>query len=82
MEDDETLQRYFAAFAAQGGTPPLSGEEARAVLDLARVVAHTAERHFAPLSAYLAGMATAGAEPQERARQVRALVAVAQELGR
>lgn len=33
----------------------LSEEEAEAVLDLARVVAHGSERRFAPLSTYLAG---------------------------
>ena len=33
----------------------LSEEEAEAVLDLARRVAHSTERRFAPLSTYLAG---------------------------
>ncbi len=33
----------------------LSEQEAEAVLDLARVVAHGSERRFAPLSTYLAG---------------------------
>jgi len=33
----------------------LTGEEADAVLDLARVVAHGSERKSAPLSTYLAG---------------------------
>lgn len=33
----------------------LSEEEAQAVLDLARRVAHGTERRFAPLSTYLAG---------------------------
>jgi len=33
----------------------LTGQEADAVLDLARVVAHGSERRFAPLSTYLAG---------------------------
>ena len=33
----------------------LSEEEAQAVLDLARRVAHSTERRFAPLSTYLAG---------------------------
>ena len=81
MEDDEALQRYFSAFAEGGGTPPLTAAEARAVLDLARVVAHTAERRYAPLSAYVAGLAAAAdADPEARARRVRALVALAQEL--
>jgi hypothetical protein len=33
----------------------LTEQEADAVLDLARVVAHGSERRFAPLSSYLAG---------------------------
>ena len=70
MEDDDALLAWFADFADRGGTPALSAEEARAVLDLARVVAHTAERRYAPLAAYLAGRAGYGAD------QLRELVEV------
>ncbi len=37
----------------------LTEDEAEAVLDLARVVAHGSERRFAPLSTYLAGQLVA-----------------------
>lgn len=82
MEDDEALERYLAGFALAGGTPPLTAAEARAVLDLARVVAHTSERRYAPVTAYLAGLAAGveGLDSDARERRIRALVAVAQEL--
>jgi Domain of unknown function (DUF6457) len=70
---DEELERYLAALAAEGGTPAAGPDEAAAVLDLARVVAHTAERRFAPASAYLAGLAAAAAAPADRAATIRAL---------
>jgi uncharacterized protein DUF6457 len=37
--------------------PELSSELSGELLDLTRVVAHTQERRFAPLSSYLAGVA-------------------------
>ncbi|MEP7104441.1 MAG: DUF6457 domain-containing protein, partial [Chloroflexota bacterium] len=36
--------------------PRLDGEVARELLELARVSAHTQERRFAPLAAFLAGV--------------------------
>ncbi len=42
--------QYAEALALQ-----LTPTEVEAVLDLARAVAHGSERHFAPLSTYLAG---------------------------
>ena len=51
----------------QGPNPPSVGPgEVEAVLELARVAAHTAERRAAPVTAYLAGMAVAGAAPEAR----------------
>jgi hypothetical protein len=77
MENDEDLDRYFAALAAEGGTPPLTTEEVDAVLDLARIVAHTSERRFAPLTTYLAGLTIGvsggGTDGAERAARIRAL---------
>jgi len=50
-----------------GPNPPSVGPgEVEAVLELARVAAHTAERRAAPVTAYLAGMAVAGAAPEAR----------------
>lgn len=84
MENDEELERYFAALSTEGGTPPLTQQEARAVLDLARVVAHTSERRFAPLSTYLAGLAIGAGgsdvDGASRAARVRALAKVAADL--
>jgi hypothetical protein len=39
--------------------PPLDDAVAKELLDLARVVAHSRERRFAPLACYLAGIAIA-----------------------
>ena len=50
-----------------GPNPPSVGPgEVEVVLELARVAAHTAERRAAPVTAYLAGMAVAGAAPEAR----------------
>jgi hypothetical protein len=50
-----------------GANPPSVGAgEVEAVLELARVAAHTAERRAAPVTAYQAGMAVAGAAPEAR----------------
>ncbi|MCA1673862.1 MAG: DUF6457 domain-containing protein [Actinobacteria bacterium] len=51
-------------------TLSLTDDEARRVLDLARVVAHGSERRYAPLAAYLAGKfvgerSSAGVAPAE-----------------
>ena len=50
-----------------GPNPPSVGPgEVEAVFELARVAAHSAERRAAPVTAYLAGMAVAGAAPEAR----------------
>jgi hypothetical protein len=50
-----------------GPNPPGIGPgEVEAVLELARVAAHSAERRAAPVTAYLAGMVVAGAAPEAR----------------
>lgn len=57
----EDLARRFAAAASKRGatTNPstLSSEVADEILELARVVAHTTERRFAPLASFVAGAA-------------------------
>ena len=53
-------RRLAAAAATQGVTidaPRLDAAVSEEILELARVAAHTQERRFAPLAAYLAGMA-------------------------
>jgi hypothetical protein len=50
---DEWLDRLADALEV----PRISGEELGAVLKLARDVAHGVERRFAPVSAYLVGVA-------------------------
>jgi Domain of unknown function (DUF6457) len=54
--------------------PSLTADEAEAVLELARVAAHTSERRAAPVTAYLIGMAVAGAAPEARSAFIDDLV--------
>lgn len=53
---------------------PLAAAERTALLDLARVAAHTSERITAPLSTYLAGLALASVPAEERSERIAALV--------
>ena len=46
--------------------PSMTDGAIEAVLELARVAAHTSERRAAPVTAYLIGMAVAGAAPEAR----------------
>jgi hypothetical protein len=81
MTYDAALNTYFARLAAEGGTPPLTPEETDAVLALTKVVAHTAERYYAPLAAYAAGLAIgADTDPAVRAARVRELIDVVRKL--
>jgi hypothetical protein len=50
-----------------------SADEIDALLDLARVAAHTSERWTAPVSGFLAGVAYAGLDAEGRAARLRAL---------
>ncbi|HYT25981.1 MAG TPA: DUF6457 domain-containing protein [Actinomycetota bacterium] len=50
-----------------GPDAPTVGEgEVEAVLELARVAAHASERRAAPVTAYMVGLAVAGAAPEAR----------------
>jgi hypothetical protein len=78
--DPET---WFDELVAQLPTPAtdvgrdslvLDEAERAALLDLARVAAHTSERWTAPLSTFLVGVAYAHASPDERRIAVRALI--------
>lgn len=72
---DGWLERYADAL----GVPPLTEDQVAVLLDLARDVAHGAERRFAPLSTFLAGAAAARAEG-DRTDALRDAVARAREL--
>jgi hypothetical protein len=58
-----------------GELRPVTDAERDALLDLARVAAHTSERWTAPLSTFLAGVALADLPPTERAAILADLVA-------
>ena len=58
---DDLGQRWVAAAqrrSARIEAPSLDAKVALELLDLARVAAHTQERRFAPLSCFMAGVAT------------------------
>jgi hypothetical protein len=70
-----TLEQWTAAVCAGLGLDP-AAVDAKAVLDLAREVAHTVERPAAPLTSYLVGVAVGrGLPPAEAIRRVLALTA-------
>jgi hypothetical protein len=73
-----TLEEWTAAAGAGLGLGPgpLSTAETKAVLDLARDVAHAVDRPAAPLTAYLLGVAVGrGLTLPEASDRVRALAA-------
>ena len=50
-----------------GPNPPaVAAGEVEAILELARVAAHTSERRAAPVTTYLAGLVLGGAAPEAR----------------
>jgi hypothetical protein len=63
--------------SADGAAPvaPVTDAEREALLDLARVAAHTSERWTAPVSTFLVGVRYAAMPVEDRAAAVRALVA-------
>ena len=73
-----TLEEWTAAAGGELGLGPgpLRTAETKAVLDLARDVAHAVDRPAAPLTAYLLGVAVGrGLTLPEAADRVRALAA-------
>jgi Domain of unknown function (DUF6457) len=73
-----TLEEWTSAVRTDLGLDlgPLSTPETRAVLDLARDVAHAVNRPAAPLTAYLLGMAVGrGLTLPDASDRVRALAA-------
>jgi hypothetical protein len=73
MEPDAWFAQLLDALPADVG--PVTEEERVALLDLARVAAHTSERWTAPVSTFLVGLALVEAAPSDRAAAVRDLVA-------
>jgi hypothetical protein len=70
-----TLEQWTASVCADFGLD-LGDADTRAVLDLARDVAHAVDRPAAPLTAYLVGMAVGrGLTLPDAAARVRALAA-------
>ena len=64
---DELHQFLERVRALLGPTPPEVGEgEIEAILELARVAAHSSERRAAPVTTYLAGLVLGGAAPEAR----------------
>ncbi len=78
MTPDEWFEALQEALAMPSvpaaASPPLGDGERAALLDLARVAAHTSERWTAPVSTFVVGLALADLPPDERAERVRALV--------
>ncbi|MBF8289321.1 MAG: hypothetical protein HW391_289 [Chloroflexi bacterium] len=58
-----------------GAQGTVSAAEQAALLDIARIAAHTSERIAAPISTYLAGLALATAEPDDRVAGLQRIVA-------
>ena len=78
------MNPWLDRFAAGLDPAPdgLTRDEAALVLDLAGTTARGAgARQFAPLAAYLAGRAAAGADESRRLALLRAAVGLAGELG-
>jgi hypothetical protein len=74
----KTLDEWVTAVSTELGLQ--TDVDVKAVLELARDVAHGVERPAAPLTTWLAGMAvSAGADPVEVAGRIRALAAGWQE---
>lgn len=53
--------------------PAVTDDEVEALLDLARVAAHTSERWTAPVSTFMAGVAFADLSPDHRTARIREL---------
>lgn len=72
----EPFERVTDSFAASTGATPMTADEATALLDLARHVAHTSDdRRSAPLVCYLAGQVLAAeTSPGERVRRIRGFI--------
>jgi hypothetical protein len=70
-------QEWFDLLRAQlpDTAPAPSDAEVDALLDLARVAAHTSERWAAPVSTFVVGVALAADDPADRLQRIRELTA-------
>ncbi len=73
MQPQEWFELLRALLPATAPTP--SQDEIDALLDLARVAAHTSERWAAPVSTFVAGVALADHDPADRETRIRELTA-------
>jgi hypothetical protein len=73
---DVTPEDWFEQLRAAlpDEVPTVTDDERAALLDLARVAAHTSERWTAPVSTFLVGLAYADTPATDRAAAIRALV--------
>lgn len=79
MDPDTWFEQLAAALPEPDGTPDaataVTDDERDALLDLARVAAHTSERWTAPVSTFLVGVVLHAVPAAERAGLLRRLVA-------
>jgi hypothetical protein len=68
MEQPNELEQFLERVRSLlGPNPPSVGAgEVEAILELARVAAHSSERRAAPVTTYLAGLVLGGAAPEAR----------------
>jgi hypothetical protein len=82
MTPDTWFEQLAAALSGRAETdadgsrtpPSVTDDERDALLDLARVAAHTSERWTAPVSTFLVGVALHGVPAGDRAAVLRRLV--------
>lgn len=60
MDDIGDDDRFFSQLSELLGTPEMGEGEREAVLDLTRLVAHSSQRRYAPLTAYALGLSISG----------------------
>ena len=72
MSDDP--EQVFAALTTAMGAPPLTPEETAAVLRLAKAVADAAERKFAPITCYAAGLVIGASGQDDRLARLRDII--------
>ncbi|MBW3576420.1 MAG: molybdopterin-guanine dinucleotide biosynthesis protein MobA [Actinobacteria bacterium] len=74
------MHDWLDSYAHTLGVAPLTEEEQRTLLALAREVAHASERRFAPLSTFLAGVLAGSRADGAREEALRDAVVAAQAL--